>query len=117
LVHRLWDGESLSIPIDGGVSIPKPGKTQDNVFISAVHDVEGDFLVDLSDIDKESGREEDIPFSVGRLINIADSDGYGEAISREVMLSDKGPVDGGDFCTAVDESRGVDDFKGVRGGY
>jgi hypothetical protein len=113
LVHGLWDGESLSIPIDGGVSIPKPRKTQDNVLVSAVHDVEGDFLVDLSDINKESGGEENIPFWVDGLINVVDSDGYGEAISREVVLSDEGPVDAGDFCTVVDESRDVDDFKGV----
>jgi hypothetical protein len=79
--------------------------------------MEGDLLVDLSNIDEEGGGKEDISLSVGRLINIADSDGYGEAISREVVLSDEGPVDAGDFCTAVDESRGVDDFERVQGSY
>jgi hypothetical protein len=94
----------LSVPVDGGVGVPKPRKTQDNVLISAVHDMEGDLLVDFSNINEESGREEDIPFSVGGLINVADSDGYGEAISREVVFSDEGPVDAGDFCTTVNES-------------
>jgi hypothetical protein len=79
--------------------------------------VEGDFLIDLSDIDEDGGGKEDIPFLVGGLINIADSDGYGEVISREVVLSDKGPVNAGDFCTAVNESRGVDNFEGVRGDH
>jgi hypothetical protein len=79
--------------------------------------MEGDLLVDLSDIDEEGGGEEDIPFSVGGLVDVADSDGYGEAISREVVLLDKGPVDAGDFYTAIDESRGVDDFERVRGSY
>jgi hypothetical protein len=117
LVYGLWDGESLSIPVNGGAGIPKPRKSQDNVLVSAVHDVEGDLLVNLSNIDEEGGGEEDISFLVGGLINIADSDEYGEAILREVMLLDKGLVNVGDFCTTIDESRGVNDFKGVRGGY
>jgi hypothetical protein len=60
---------------------------------------------------------EDIPFSVGGLVNIADSNGYGEAISREIVFSDESPVDAGDFCTAVDESGDVNDFKGVQGSH
>jgi hypothetical protein len=79
--------------------------------------VEGDLLVDRSNINEEGGGKEDISLSVGRLVNIVDSDGYGEAISREVVLSDEGPVDAGDFCTAVNKSKGVYNFERVRGSY
>jgi hypothetical protein len=66
--------------------------------------MEGDFLIYPSDVDEEGGGKEDIAFSVGGLINVADSDGYGKTFSGEVIFSDEGPVDAGDFCTAVYES-------------
>lgn len=79
--------------------------------------MKGDFLGDFPDIQEEGGGEEDVAFSVGRLVDISDSDGDGEAVSREVVPSDESPVDAGDFCTTVDEGGGFDDFERVRGSY
>lgn len=79
--------------------------------------MKGDLLINLPYVYEEGGGEEDVAFSVGRLVDVADSDGYGETVSGEVISADEGPVDTGDFCTTIDEGRGFDDFERVRGSY
>ena len=41
LVKGFLDGDGFVGPIDRGVDIFQPGESEDNVFVSQVHDIEG----------------------------------------------------------------------------
>ena len=74
------------------------------------------FLGNPFDVGVEGASIADGTSFVRSLINVANSDGGGEFLSRESVFSDKLPVDARDVGTGIYQCRGVDDFEGVRGG-
>ena len=91
----------MSNPVDGAVGGAEPGESKDDVFASAIHDVEEVFLIDLFDVGVESASVVDGASFVCCLVDVADSDEGHKFLGGESMFSDKLPVDARDVSTRV----------------
>ena len=94
----------------------KPGESEDDVLMSAAHDVEEMFLGNPFNVGVEGAGVADCTSFVHSLINVANSDGGGKFLGGESVFSDKLPVNARDVSAGVYQRRGVDDFEGMRGG-
>jgi hypothetical protein len=114
LIGGFRDGDHWFFPINDGISGAKPGESEDDIFVSTVHDMEDGFLGNSFNVNEECHGIKNVAFLIGGLVDIFDFDGYRKAISGQLVLSNKGPVDTGDFCSIVNKSRGFNGFKSVR---
>ena len=71
------------------------------------------FLGDPFDVGVEGASIADRTSFVRSLINVSNSDGGGEFLGGESVLSDKLPVNARDVGTGVYQCRRVDNFEGV----
>ena len=93
----------------------EPREFKDDVFSPTAHDVEEVFLGDSFNVCVKGVGITNCTGFVCSLVNVANGDGGSEFFCREVMLSDKLPVDARDVGTGIYQCRGVNDFEGVRG--
>ena len=116
LVTGLWDGQGLLNPVSGGICGVEPGESKDNIFLAIAHDIEEMFLSDSFDVCVEGAGVANCTSFISSLVHVADHDGGGEFLSRELVFSDKLSVNARYICAWVYQHRGIDDFEGVRGG-
>ena len=101
LVTRLRDSQGLFGPIDGGICDAEPREFKDDALSATTHDIEEMFLGDPFNVCVEGTSIANCTSLVCSLVNIANSDGGGELLGGESVLSDKLPVNAGDICTRV----------------
>ena len=77
--------------------------------------MEGYFLGESLDVNKQFARISDVSTLVIGVVGISGSYRNGEFLSREVVFLNEVLIDTGDVCAAVDQHSGSDDFHGVRG--
>ena len=88
----------------------EPRESKNDIFLAAAHDVEEVFLGDPFNVHVEGVGVADHTSLVCSLVHILDHNGGGEFFGRELMFSDKLPVNVGDVSTGVYQCRGVDNF-------
>ena len=110
LVARLGDSQSLLGPVDGGVCDVESGESKDDIFLSAIHDIEEMFLSDPFNVGVEGASGANHTGFVCGLVYISDHDRRSKLLGGESMFSDKLPVYTGDISTRVYQCGGVDDF-------
>ena len=113
LIAGLRDGQSLLNPVDGGIRDMKPGKAEDDVFLSTVHDIEEMFLSNPFDVDIEGASIVDCTGFICSLVDIANSNEGGEFLGEESVFSDKLPVYTRDVHSGIYQCGGVNNFEGV----
>ena len=101
MIAGFRDGQGLSDPVDSGVCGMEPGESEDDVFSSASHDIEEMFLSDPFDVGVESASIVNCTGFVHCLVNVVNSDGRGKFLGRELVFSDKLPVDARDVSTRI----------------
>ena len=116
MITGLGDGQGLPNPVNGGVHGAKPRESEDDILSSTSHDIEKVFWGNPFDVGIEGAGVADCTGFVCSLVDVANSDRGGEFFCGEAMFSDELPVNARDVSTGVYQCRGVDDFKGVRGG-
>ena len=94
----------------------KPGEPKDDIFSATIHDIEEMLLGNPFNVHVKDASVANCTGFVCSLVNILNSDEGGEFFSRELVFSDKLPVNAGDICTGVYQCRGVNNFEGVQGG-
>ena len=116
MIAGFGDGQGLPDPINGGVHGAEPGESKDDIFATTAHNVEEMFLGYPFDVCIEGAGIVDSSSLIRSLVDVANSDGGGEFLSRESVFSDKLPVDARDVSTRIYKCGGVDNFEGVRRG-
>ena len=92
LVTRFGNGQSLLDPVNGGVCDMEPGKSKDDILLSALHDIEEMFLSNPFNVHIESVSVVDCTSFVCSLVNIANCDGGSEFFGEKAVFPDKLPV-------------------------
>ena len=97
-------------PVDGGVCDLKPGKSEDNVFSAAAHDIKEMFLGNPFNVHVEGTSVANCTSFVCGLVHILDCNEGSKFLYRESVFSDKLPVYAGDIGTKVYQCGEVNDF-------
>ena len=79
----------------------EPGKSEDDIFLVAAHDIEEMLLGYSFNVCVEGASITDCTSFVHSLVYIADGNGGGKFFSGELVFPDKLPVDAGDVSTRV----------------
>ena len=77
--------------------------------------MEGYFLGESLDVDKQFARISDVSILVIGVVGISGSYRDGEFLSRKVVFLNEVSINTGDVCATVDQCSGSDNFHGVRG--
>ena len=100
----------MSGPINGRVCDTKPEESEDDIFLTTVHDVKEVFLCNPFDICVEDTSVADYTSFVYSLIYILDYDRGSKLLSGESVFPDKLLVYARDISTRVNQCGGVNDF-------
>ena len=94
----------------------EPRESEDDVLSATAHDVEEVFLSNPFNVSIEGAGIMNCTSFVCGLVDVANGNGGGEFLGRELVFPDELPVYARDVHSGIYQCGGVDDFKGVRGG-
>ena len=101
LVIGFRSSQSLSHPVNGGVCDTKLGESKDDILQVTAYDVTEVFLSNPFDVCVKGINVIDSICFIYGLVHVLDNNGGSKFFSRELVFSDKLPVDARDVNTRV----------------
>ena len=101
MIAGLGNDQGLYDPIDGGIGSMEPRESENDVFLTTVHDIEEVFLGNPFNVHIEGASIMNCISFVHSLIYITNCDREGEFFGGELVFSDKLPVNAEDVCTRI----------------